>query len=107
MKQLLIILLLSFTTLIYAQTDSTRVDTLENYYVTHTDSPDSLRTEMTWEEMEELWDEQENRKTNREQVDEVLYNSQSVQQNINQNKQDYTNFYYRKKRTTLIGLLLP
>ena len=39
----------------FAQTNSTKIDSLENSYVTANDSPDSTNSslEMTWEEMEE------------------------------------------------------
>jgi len=108
MKKILTILLITLATSTIAQTDSTIADTLSiDSYVTNRDSPDSTDIEMTWEEMDEL-DAYVNGKSNsRRKAEHYMDFPQSVVDNINQNSQDYTNFYYRKKRTTLIGLLLP
>lgn len=106
MKYLFTILAILFTTSIFSQDikeDSVSVDS----YTTHRDSPDSVQTELTWEEMEELWEDQKKKKEKQEKVKQTLYNSPSVQEHLNQNKQDYRNYYYRNKRTTLLGLLLP
>ena len=108
MKNLFTILAILFATSIYSQTESLQTDTVsEDAYTTQGDSPDSLVIEMTWEEMEELWAEQEKKRKKEEEIRNLILQTSGVEQAVNQNKQDYTNFYYREKRTTLLGLLLP
>jgi len=108
MKNILTILLITLATSIIAQTDSTEIDTIGiDSYVTLQDSQDSLSIEMTPEELDEA-NAYVNGKTNaRRDVEGALDYPQSVLDNINQNAQDYRNFYYRKQRTTLLGILLP
>ena len=90
-----------------AQTDSISDTVSIDSYVTNRDSPDSSSIEMTPEELDEVNAYINGKPTPREKVDWALDYPQGVLDNINQNAQDYSNFYYRKKRTTLIGLLLP
>lgn len=104
---LILISLITFTVQGQVNTDSVDVDT----YTTHRDSPDSTVTEMSWEEMEELWAELEKKRRRRNAIKSQLQLDleealglpiasfpANVQQNLLQDKQNYTDYYGRRSK---------
>jgi len=98
MKKILTILMILAAATTFAQTDTTQLDSLENSYITAQDSPDSTSTEMTFEEMEELWAEMEEKKRKEEVIRNLIIETSGYVAYKAQDPQDYRNFYYRKKK---------
>lgn len=113
MKKILITLFVLAATGVSAQTDSTAKDsTYSNYH--------SYSRDFTEEEMSELIAKDEAKRNNRKEKtrkvkealgsdvktlpDNIKYSPQ-VQEHMNQNKQDYTNYYYRKTKRTLLNII--
>jgi len=119
MKKILTTIAVLLSTSIYSQNDTVSVDA----YTTHSDSKDSINIGMTPEEIDEYWAEKNGNKNkhleeiwaednngNRQNRNRQINNTANtvglilltsgVQQIIHQNKQDYRNFYYRKRKHT-------